>query len=80
MTLQDQLDIDDTIALMRGMTQRQQAEFIRGALRTFWRGWRAIKPDLTMDEVIAEYEAWRDLIERRSFELELEHCGVAGHA
>lgn len=80
MTLQDQLDIDDTIAFMRGMTQRQQAEFIMDSLRTFWRGWLAINPALTPDEFMGEIEAWRDLIERRAFELDIARNGVAGHA
>jgi hypothetical protein len=80
MTLQDRADIDDTIAFLRGMTPRQQVEFIVDALRTFWRGWRALNPSLTPDDFMAEYEAWRDMIERRAFELEIEHNGVAGHA
>jgi hypothetical protein len=64
-------DIDETLLLLAEMSRDERLAFFAEAVRTFWRGWCAIEPTLTMEQFMAEVLAWRDMIDCRAFELGL---------
>lgn len=78
MKMSDEFDIDETLILLVEMRHEQRLAFFKDAVQTFWRGWRAIDPKLTPKQFVEEVSAWRDMIDRRAFELNV--IEVAGHA